>query len=438
MFKISEKIFRAYDIRGIYPQEINADLAFRLGYFFQEFLEKSRLLKSISQKKKIRIAVNADYRTSSRILKNKLIEGLLKNNFEVLDLGESSTPMFYFGIKETKSDFGIMVTASHLSRGHNGFKIFDKDITAISGERIGKFIKLFEGEIKNFSISKHQTIKEIKLLNKYINFLLKISNFSKKELNILKKLKIAVKDSGGVIKPIFNKLIPQLGLDIKIKSVNKKDSFGVVFDADGDRVYFINNFGKTISSDIVGSFLTEYFLKTRGANNIIVDERSTKLIKEIAGKYKSKVIYCQVGHSYFKVKMVEKRAILGIEKASHYYFKDFFYADAGIYAFLSFLKGLVYYQYALEDVLKKYQKYANLSEQNFVVKNQEKSIKLIENHFKNKAKNISYLDGITMEFFDWRFNLRPSNTEKFLRLNIEADNKKILQEKFKEIKKIIK
>ena len=436
MIKISEKIFRAYDIRGVYPKEINPDLAFRLGYFFQDFLKQSKLLKSADYKKKLRIAVNADFRSSSKVLKNKLIEGLLKNNFEILDLGQSSTPMFYFGIKKTKADFGIMVTASHLSAGHNGFKVFNSELSAISGEVFKKYKNIFQKEITSSPFK--GILKKSDLLNDYVLFLLKISKFSKRELKVLKKLKIAVKDSGGVIKPIFDKLISKLDLNIKIKPVGKQDSFGVIFDADGDRVSFVDNSKKEISSDVIGSFLTEYFLKKHKKGNIIVDERSTKLIREVAERNHGKIFYCKVGHSYFKVKMAEKKAILGIEKSSHYYFKDFFYADAGIFGFVSVLKGLVFYNLNFFDILKKYQKYANLSEQNFSVKNQEKSIKIVKDYFQNQAEKISYLDGLTMEFIDWRFNLRPSNTEKFLRLNIEANNKIILQEKITELKRIIK
>jgi len=436
MFKISDKIFRAYDIRGLYPQEINADLAFRLGYFFLEFLQKSKLLKSTTHRKKIKIAVNADYRVSSKILKKKLIEGLLMNEVEVLDLGQSSTPMFYFGIKKIKADFGIMITASHLSKDNNGFKVFDSELNAISGEVFKKYQSIFKKKI--ISTLFKGLWKKSNLFNDYILFLLKISSFSKKELNFLKKVKIAVKDSGGVIKPIFKKLIPKLKLNIRIKKINHSDSFGVVFDADGDRMSLVDKNNKEVLSDVVGSFLTEYFLKNKGKGVIITDERSTKLIKEIVDKYRAKLVYCQVGHSYFKVKMSKEKALLGIEKASHYYFKDFFYADAGVYAFLSFLKALVYYQYTLEDVLIKYKKYANLSEQNFKVQNKKKSIKTVEKYFQKGAENISYLDGLTIEFKNWRFNLRPSNTEEFLRLNIEADDEKVLKEKFIELKKKIK
>ena len=358
------------------------------------------------------------------------------NEVEVLDLGQSSTPMFYFGIKKIKADFGIMITASHLSKDNNGFKVFDSELNAISGEVFKKYQSIFKKKI--ISTLFKGLWKKSNLFNDYILFLLKISSFSKKELNFLKKVKIAVKDSGGVIKPIFKKLIPKLKLNIRIKKINHSDSFGVVFDADGDRMSLVDKNNKEVLSDVVGSFLTEYFLKNKGKGVIITDERSTKLIKEIVDKYRAKLVYCQVGHSYFKVKMSKEKALLGIEKASHYYFKDFFYADAGVYAFLSFLKALVYYQYTLEDVLIKYKKYANLSEQNFKVQNKKKSIKTVEKYFQKGAENISYLDGLTIEFKNWRFNLRPSNTEEFLRLNIEADDEKVLKEKFIELKKKIK
>jgi phosphomannomutase len=441
MKPISKNIFRAYDIRGKYPQEVSPDFAYRLGYFFSDFLKAA----NISKKKNLRILVDADLRKSSELLKEKLIEGLSQNKNIILDLGQSTTPMFYFGIKKTKADFGIMVTASHLPQDHNGFKIFDKDITAIGGEKIGKFVKLFEKKIG--CLTPRPRMVKIDLLDEYINFLIKYFNFKAEDRKSLKGIKIAVNDQFGIATPIFKKLLPKLNLPIKLfyeksdikfhKIVKNSFDLGVYFDADGDRVVFVNKQGEIISSDVIGPILAQYFAQLNKKAKIVIDETTTKLVGELVEEYGGKVVYSKIGHAYFKVKMAEVKAVFGLEKSGHYYFKDFYFADSGVFTFLAFLKAFIFYGGSLDNLQNDFKKYAIAPEMNFKIKDYRKMENVLKNKFRKEAKRISSFNGLTMDFNDWRFNIRPSNTEPILRFNMEAVDGKILKEKVLLVKKIL-
>lgn len=443
MKSISKNIFRAYDIRGKYPQEVSSDLAYRLGYFFKNFLKQSGSFN----KNKVRVLVGADLRNSSECLKRKLIQGLIDGGVEVFDLGVSTTPMFYFGIKKTKADFGIMITASHLSKGHNGFKIFNKNIEAIGGEKLGKFVKAFEKNIDTCPLLKMRLVK-IDLLDEYVDFLIKHFNFQAEERDFLKKINIAVNDQFGIAIPIFKKLFPKLGFSIKIfneksnaqfhKIVAKSFDLGVYFDADGDRIIFVNEKGAVVSSDVIGPILAGYFAQFNKKARIVIDETTTKLASEVIVGAKGRVVYSKIGHSYFKVKMAEVKAIFGLEKSGHYYFKDFYFADSGIFTFLVFLKALAFYGASFDNLQNDFKKYFIAPEINFPAENYKKIIHALKKEFGHSVKKISDFDGLSMDFENWRFNVRLSNTESIARLNLEADSEVVLKEKLAFIKKIIK
>jgi len=440
---ISKNIFRAYDIRGKYPQEVSFNLAYRLGYFFKNFLKQSKLFN----KNKVRVLVGADLRNSSESLKKKLIQGLIDGGVEVIDLGVSTTPMFYFGIKKTKADFGIIVTASHLSKGHNGFKIFNKNIEAISGEKLGKFVKIFERNIEPHALLEMRLTK-LDLSDEYVDLLIKRFNFRAEERDFLKKIKIAVNDQFGIATPIFKKLFPKLDLSIKIfneksnarfhKVVAKSFDLGVYFDADGDRVVFVDKRGAIVSPDVIGPILAGYFVQSHKKASIVIDKTITKLVSETILGFGGKVIYSKIGHSYFKAKMVETKAIFGLEKSGHYYFKDFYSADSGIFAFLIFLKTLVFYGVDFDNLQNDFKKYFIAPEINFSAEDYKTIINALKKEFECSAKKISNFDGLSMDFENWRFNVRLSNTEPVARLNLEADSKIVLKEKSAFIKKIIK
>ncbi|HOX21719.1 MAG TPA: hypothetical protein PKZ02_01960 [Candidatus Paceibacterota bacterium] len=424
------KIFKAYDIRGKYPKEINRKLAFQFGYFLPKIIKFG--------KKPRKILVAADTRPSSLILKSQLIKGLLRNKISVIDADRVSTPMLYLGVKQTKSDLGIMITASHLGKEYNGLKVCRSNLQIISGIELRKYAKLFNQPIVNAPILGKCRKKD--LLNDYIDFLLKKANFSLKEKIYCKKIKIGIIPPTTTVKLALEKIARKIPLKINSASAQKnKNDFAIGFDSDADRIFFFNNLGQPILGDTIAALIADWLLKKhKGKKTIITDKRSSYLITEIVQKNKGKIFYSRVGHSFFKKEMTKRQAIFGNEKIGHYYWQVLFYVDDGIFTLLQLLKCLAFNQMPLTDLTKRYQKYATLPEQNFQVKNPKEKIKAVRKHFQKQSQRTSLSDGLTMQFKEWRFNLRLSETEPLLRLNIEAISKTILKKKFEEVKKIIK
>ena len=423
------KIFRAYDIRGKYPKEINSKFAFQFGYFLPQIIKL--------RKNPRKILVAADARPSSVILKSQLIKGLLRNKISVLDAGCASAPMLYLGVQQTKSDLGIMITASHLGKEYNGLKICRSDLQIISGTELKKYAKLFnQPPVSSPALGKYQ---KKDLLNDYLNFLLKKTSFPQKEKNYLKKIKIGIISPMAPVKFVLNRVAQKISLKINFSDIkNNKNDFAIGLDSDADRIFFFNALARPIPGDAIAALIADWLLKKYKGKTIITDERSSYLITEIAQKNKGKIFYSRVGHSFFKKEMARRRAIFGSEKSGHYYWQDLFYIDDGIFTLLQILKCLAFYKIPFSDLITKYQKYAGMAEQNFKIKNPEEKINAVKKHFQKKFRYTSSLDGLTMEFNDWRFNLRLAENEPLLRLNIEAFSKPILNKKFKEIKRIIK
>lgn len=430
MRTINPNIFKTYDIRGKYPKEINRKFAFQFGYFLPHLIK--------SGKKPRKILVAADARPSSITLKSQLIKGLLRNNILVIDAGCASAPMLYLGVKQTKSDLGVMITASHLGKEYSGFKICRSDLQIISGIELKKYAKLFQRPPINAPVLGKCHKKN--LLNDYVDFLLQKANFSPKEKVYFKKLKIGIIPPITPVKMALEKIARKIPLQINFGSARKnKNDLIIAFDSDADRIFFFNASGQPILGDAIAALIADWLLKKHGGKKTIVtDERSSYLITEIAQKNKGKIFYSRVGHSFFKKEMAKHRAIFGSEKIGHYYWQDLFYIDDGLFTLLQTLKCLAFYQISFSDLLKEYRKYATMPERNFRIQDAKEKMNAVKKHFQKQSPRFSLSDGLTMQFRDWRFNLRPSETEPLLRLNIEAISKTILKKKLEEVKKIVK
>lgn len=460
MILIKEKIFKAYDLRGQYPSAINKNFALKFGYFFPYWLRK----KGLFSKKKIKIGIGGDVRFSTPILKTALLKGLLAHSLTVYDFGETTTPLFYFGIKKTRSDFGIMITGSHLPANFNGFKIVNRQLLVIGGWELKSILDFFSQKIE---LKRKGRIKKRNFLREYQKFLLKKINFKRKEINWLRGKKIVINCLGGMTGPILKNLKQKLcfpwflfnaqpqkysfkelsqnnkiKLEKEMKKILKREEgeLGVIFDGDGDRLLIFDSQGNFIPEDLIGALLAEEVLKklkNKKKKIVITDERSSKVIKEIVKKNGGRIVFSPVGHRFFKEKMRRFKAIFGSEKSGHYYFKDFFFVDSGIFAFLKILKILAQKRKKIEELIESYRKYFNQPEMDFKVTDPSLILRLIEKKFKKEAKRISHLDGLTMEFPHWWFNLRISQTENCLRLNLEAQSSKEFKKGLEKIKKVI-
>lgn len=398
---MNQKIFQAYDIRGCYirgcyRKDFNDDDACLIAKIFADFARQK------SGKNKIKIIVNYDLRKLSQQLAEAVINGLKLRGVEIILAGVSTSPQHYFNVNYAKADGGVMITASHLGNNYNGFKLVLKKAIPVD---ISEFYKFFK---KNFlSIDKKQNYPEGKIFKKdFLNPYLKFLKLNKKTHRQI---------------------------------VNSKKN---IFDSDGDRVFFKNNKGKIIRPDLIACVLAkEYLKKYRGAK-IIIDQRSSKILSETIKLAGGKVVFCRAGHNFFKWAMVKYKAIFGTEVTGHYYFKDFFSCDSGLFAAIKIKDIIKKTGKNIDELTMPFKKYYQSGEINFKIKNKQKIIDKIERFCKNNKAKINKLDGLTCEFNwtgvlakrGWWFNLHHSQTENFLRLNIETKDKKTLAVKIKELK----
>ena len=398
MHKIAQKswsgeIFRAYDIRGKYPEEINEDAAYKIARAFARYLKLG-----VKEKENLKIVVSADARESSPALKEAFMDGLLDEGAEIIDTGLTTTPMHYFILNKTETDGGAMITASHNPAEFNGVKLSKKGAASI-GERAGM------EEIKNDSLRG-------------------IFQNSKNRGSIVKK------DFSGEYTEFLTGYFPRLKSYIA-KFVAGEKMPGESFDFDGDRVMFRDESGKAVPGDKITALLAQKYAKP--GEKIIYDIPSSRTVKEEIEAAGGIAIESRVGHSFIKALMKKENAVFGGELSGHYYFRDFFYSDSGIFTVLAVLDLMRVAKKPLSELIKPLARYYKSEEINFRPKADQSGadefLDKIASHFPD-AK-ISYLDGIKIEYADWWFNLRSSNTEDLLRLNIEANTPELLEEKKK-------
>lgn len=451
---LNPDIFRAYDIRGIALQDIDEKGAYSIGRAFSVFLKER---KEVS--KHLCVVVMSDARESSPLLKKGLSQGLVDEGVHVIDGGFATTPMHYFSVNYTKADGGVMVTASHSPPTYNGFKLSLAGALPIGQDSGLEEIKKIALRNIFHEVGAKGNIKKRNFLKYYINFLLDQIDGSG-----IKALAVAI-DAGngmtGMVLPYLLKQLPlkvsRLYFDIDMKTpkheanplkeetlsdlkkivLEKGLAFGVAFDGDGDRIGFINERGEFCGSDIVGAFLADWFLAKSKGEKIIYDLRSSRAVPQHIKEAGGIPIETRVGHTFIKAIMRKEKAIFGIELSGHFYFRNFFYADSALLSFLHFLAAFSQQGKELSEILREYRKYYSSGELNFeIARNKETFLEEIATNFED-AKKIYWLDGLSVMYDDWWFNLRLSNTEPLVRLNIEAESKKLLAEALSHLKKLI-
>jgi len=448
MPKINPSIFKAYDVRGIYPEEVNEESAYLIAKALVKFLKAKS------------IVLARDMRPSSEPLYASVLEGLKEMGVKIYDVGLASTPMHTFVMNLENADAGIMITASHNPAKYNGMKLEEKFGVSI-GEGSGiEEIKeiVLKGEIEKEKANYQAEIIKKDYLEEYINFL--AEKFANEDFSYLK---IAIDTSNGmagyILPGLFEKLkINYLPLYFKLdgtfphheadpsKLENLKDlsalvkkekvSLGAVFDGDADRVVFIDSAGQPISLDFVLALLAKSFLKEKPGAKIIYGVSSSKVVPETIKENGGKPLICRTGHAFFRRLCREEKAYFGCEKSGHCFFEDFFYADSAIFTMLHVLKLLSRTGQKIENLIAPFQKYFQTPEINLEVKDKNEILRTLESAYSDGTA--FHMDGLTVEYPNWWFNIRPSNTEPVVRLNIEADTKELLEEKKKEILEIIK
>lgn len=440
------EIFKAYDIRGIYPDQLNEELAEKVGKAFALFNDENEVI------------VGWDMRLSSLALVNAFCRGVVAVGKNVIKIGQVSTDGVYFAAGKMNLP-GVMFTASHNPKEWNGMKFCKAGAVPISKDIGLEDIKQLVEKNEFEQADQQGEIKQnITVLDQYVEFCL--SFIKPKNLEPLKIVVDAGNGMAGKIIPLIYKhtnceIIP-LYFDLNgtfpnhqaspIELENVKDlmekvklenaDFGMAFDGDADRVFFIDNLGNRVSSSSIVALIAKNLLQKNPQEKIIYNIVCSKIVPETVKENGGESIIERVGHSFIKQKMKETNAIFAGEHSGHYYYRDNFRADSGMITALIMTEIISNYQGPFSELLKQFSKYHAIEETNFEVIDKEKTIKRLAEIYKENKKYD--FDGMTFEFKDWWFNVRPSNTEPKLRLNLEADTKELMEEKFKDISSLIK
>ena len=441
--------FKAYDVRGIYGQDINEDLAYKIGRAFIDYLKPKT------------VAVGMDMRVSSKPLSENLIRGLRDGGADVISIGLASTDMLYFASIDLGTDAAIHVTASHNPKQYNGFKFTRANAVPIGIDSgLADIEKIVRSE--SFSEKKAQgSYKEVNLLDKFIKFM---HSFVKpSELKPLSVVIDAGNGMGGMILPDLFKGSPlkitplfyeldgtfpnheanpleeknRVDMVAKVKEVGA--DLGIGLDGDTDRAFFVDGKGNFCSGDFILGLLAKEVLKKHPGSTIVYDVRCSRYVKDTVAKLGGKSQIGKVGHAYAKLLMREIGAEFGGEVSGHYYFKyKNAYFDSGNLTALVLLKVLSDYNISLEKALEETKGYHISGEINSTVKDPDAKLKEIVDLYKNKVDSMLDIDGISLVNKDWWANIRKSNTEPLLRLNCEAYTKEKMEEIRDQFLKIIR
>ena len=433
-----EKIIKAYDIRGLVKDEITPDFSFSLGIAFAKFLEYER--------EPATIVVGEDMRPSSPLLADAFSDGVISQGMDVIRIGLASTDMLYFASGKLNLP-GIMFTASHNPAKYNGMKLCKSGARPIGQETgLVKIRQLIEQgvPISNRPIG---SMRNQDLLNEYVDYLLSL--FPDKAFQ-KRKLKVVIDAGNGMAGFTAPAVMERLNIDLipmyfeldgnfpnheanPIEAKNLKDlqkrvkkekaDIGLAFDGDADRCFLINEKGELVNPSALTSLIAVHQLKTKRGSTLIYNLISSKAVSEVIAENGGIGVRSRVGHSYIKSLMAESGAIFGGEHSGHFYFSNFWRADSGMLAALYALTELMATKNTLSELLQPFNRYFASGEINSKVKNAEKSIELIRKKYCDKYL-VDELDGLTITADSWWFNLRPSNTEPLLRLNVEADTEK--------------
>ena len=433
-----EKIIKAYDIRGLVADEITPDFSFSLGIAFAKFLEYER--------EPATIVVGEDMRPSSPLLAEAFSDGVISQGMDVIRIGLASTDMLYFASGKLNLP-GIMFTASHNPAKYNGMKLCKSGARPI-GQETG-LIKIRQLIEQGVPISNRPigSTRNQDLLKEYVDYLLSL--FPDKAFE-KRKLKVVIDAGNGMAGFTAPAVMERLNIELipmyfeldgnfpnheanPIEAKNLKDlqkrvkkekaDIGLAFDGDADRCFLINEKGELVNPSALTSLIAVNQLKTKPGSTIIYNLISSKAVSEVIAENGGIGVRSRVGHSYIKSLMAETGAIFGGEHSGHFYFSDFWRADSGMLAALYALTELMATKSTLSELLKPFDRYVASGEINSKVKNAEKSIELIRKKYCDKYL-VDELDGLTITADSWWFNLRASNTEPLLRLNVEADTEK--------------
>jgi phosphomannomutase len=448
---VNQGIFKAYDVRGVYPGEIDEEVAGEIGRAFVTYLGATR------------IGVSRDMRLSSPTIAAAFIEGARAQGCDVVDFGMMATDMLYFAVASEGLEGGAQITASHNPGEYNGIKMVRREALPLSGDAgLGEIRDMLVGGTIPAQAATPGRRTEKNILDAYIDHIMSFIDPS-----IIKPFKVvadAGNGMGGVVAPPMfarlpcqviemcytpdgsfpnheaNPLLEENRAHIVERVVAEKADIGIAWDGDADRCFFIDGTGEFISGDFVTALLAEAFLLKHPSATVVYDLRASYAVRDTVLRYGGRPLMNRVGHAFIKRRMRDEDAIFGGEVTGHYYFRDNFYADNGFIPALLMLELMSKKNAALADLLKPMRaKYFISGEINTKVASMtvlEDKLHALARQFGDGA--VTKLDGVSVEFDDWHFNVRASNTEPLIRLNLEATTQELMERKRDEVLGVIR
>ena len=441
--------FHAYDIRGVYNVDFDKDIAYKVGFFLPELLSADKVL------------VGRDARVSSDEIHEYLLKGLTDAGADVYDIGLSTTPMVYFGTANYGFKASVQITASHNPAEYNGMKVSRENTLPVGLDTgLGQIKEWVESGRECVSSVVRGKVHQMDIKADYLAFLLKYKGD-------WSSLKIAMDVSNGMaslfVRDIFgdqpayiyeemdgrfpnhepNPLVQKNVEDLKKLVTETRADIGVIFDGDADRVMFVDENSRFISPDLMIAVLGHYFLEERGEKGYIhQDIRSSKAVGEYLAPMGGVMNTWRVGRAYAALKLREIDGVYGGELAGHYYFRDFFYSDSGLLAAILIINVVAKMKaqgVSLSQLIARIEKYQNSGEINFRLEDKKGAMDAVRDYFMESEQSTAYMDfdGYRVEFPDWWFNIRPSNTEPYLRFLCEATSQELLEEKVAKVREIL-
>jgi phosphomannomutase len=446
--QINPGIFKAYDIRGIYPDQLNEEAAYAIGRAFATFLKVDTVI------------VGRDMRLSGPQMFDAVTRGLMDQGADIINIGMVSTDQYYFACA-TLNQAGMMVTASHNPAQYNGFKMVKKMPYLLSGEEgIQDLRRIIEADA--FAQPTRQgKMTEQDLSADFVQMVLSLIDGP-----ALAPLKVIADTGNGMVGPILKRVyerlpsinltgmyldpdgsLPNHGLDplqpenraeLQQRVVAEGADIGFAFDGDGDRFFTIDDRGEFVSGDFMTALMGQYFLEKYPGAKILYDVRASWAVPDLISAAGGIPLMERVGHAFIKSRMAQEDAVFAGEVTGHYYFKDFFFADSGIVPSLVIMEMLSKKKAKLSGLLKPLEATYFISGEINTRVSGDVQAKMQELAHIFKDGKVEWLDGVSVTYNDWHFNVRPSNTEPLLRLNLEAKSKALMEEKRDQILEIIR
>ncbi len=458
MGSVNEKIFRTYDIRGIYPGELDEKTARQIGRAFVVYLMETEA------EKPEKIIVGRDPRLSSPILSGSFIQGITLEGIDVLDIGEVTVDMVYFASSYFHQP-AAMVTASHNPKEYNGFKLMKKNTELIGNDSGLRDIRIIAEknwpeqteDFEAYAGNRRGKSAAQSIFEEYRRHVLSFIN-----TETIGPIKVAIDTGSGAAGPILKMILEKLPIEYKplnfepdgnfishepdpTKEKNLENlkteikighyHFGCAFDGDGDRIVFVDENGNLVSSSIIGAIMARYFLESCSRGKIVYGTAVSRIVPEAVNIYGGLPIRERIGHTFIARRLKEVDGVFGMETSGHYYFRKNFYADSGIISFLIMLQILSGTKARLSGLAAEFSKYVSIPEINFSTKggsasggkidNPDEFLKKIAQNF--EGYDMDWFDGLTVKTEDFWLNIRSSNTEPLVRLNIEAKDELILE-----------